>query len=237
MTKATKEERCPKCDGERHCEVHGHTTTNWDWSNGQNSQEGGADHWLLECRGCKHVFYVRDTWFSEDYDQRYDSDGNVITELVRTKIAYPPFMSKKSQDLLEKMSDLDGQLFQMMLEIYSGYWNENYILTSIGLRTVFELVANQLGIHVERFAAKLSELKSRGWISDKEFEILEAIVEAGNAAAHRSWRPSRAQVKEMLSLTENFLERTLISGKVIVAMKKDIPHNPNRGPMKLTDEA
>lgn len=83
---APEKAHCPTCNRSQNCHSHGQVYKPWDYSDRQgNSSCGGNTHTLLECRGCNTVFYEKDSWDDNDYDQWYDGDGKAQSEAVHTK--------------------------------------------------------------------------------------------------------------------------------------------------------
>ena len=230
-TLPTLRAHCRECDGERVCDVHGATKTSWEWESAdkQHSMEGGADHTLLQCRGCEAVFYQKSAWDSEDVDQWYEPDGSVGCALSRTITSYPKPESKTKPAWVSNISRTDNQLGDILDETYVAYDNRSFILTSVGLRTALDRATEVLKIDASKtFAEKLTELEGSGWIGKTEKDILEVVIDAGNAAAHRGWSPGASEVAQLLSAMEVFLQKAFIVEKKALGLKSSIPAKPKR---------
>lgn len=230
-TPSTLKAHCPECDGERVCDVHGTTKTSWEWDSDdrQHSMNGGADHAFLQCRGCETVFYQKSSWNSEDYDQWYEPDGSTAGELSRTITTYPKPDSKTKPAWVSKISNIDSQLGDILDETYVAYDNRSFILTSVGLRTALDRATEVLQIDASKtFAEKLAELEGGGWVGQTEKDILEVVIDAGNAAAHRGWSPNANEVAQLLSAMEIFLQKAFIVEKKALGLKNSIPAKPSR---------
>lgn len=230
-------EHCPTCDGERTCDVHGQVYVPWHWEDRQgHSMSGGVDHSLLQCRGCETVFYLNDSWNDEDVDQWYDSNGETQGEVVQTKITHPRPESRTKPVWFDAIGKVDGQLQNILNEMYAAYENQAYILTAVGLRTALDRGTEVLGIDsAKTFAEKLADLQSGGWIGATEHDILEVITDAGNAAAHRGWSPDESDTTQLLYAMEVFLQRAFIVGQKALSIKASIPPKPKR--QKVTPTA
>lgn len=220
---------CPTCDGERICEVHGTTSTSWDWEDRLgNFMHGGADHSLVQCRGCETVFYQSSSWDSEDINQWYGRDGEAFGEYVRTVNTYPKPESKMKPPWVSPKR-LDRQLIKILDETYSAFENQSYILTAVGLRTAIDRATDLLGIEAAKtFTEKLDELQSGGWIGDTEKEILGVVIDAGSAAAHRGWSPDAEDATQLITVMEVFLQKAFIVEKKALGLKASIPPKPLR---------
>jgi hypothetical protein len=68
--KAIRKAECPRCGGPRNCEIRGRYEDRYD---DDDSEFWGRTTWyILECRGCEHVFVQTASIHSEDID---DSTG------------------------------------------------------------------------------------------------------------------------------------------------------------------
>ena len=224
------EAHCPHCNGDRTCEVHGTVYKSWSFEDRHgNSAEGGADHSLLECRGCGTVFYENSSWCSENADPWYDQEGGVRWEYPKEKLTYPKPDSKTKPVWLDALYTVDDQLHSILQEMYVAHDNQSFILTVIGLRTALDRCTEVLGIDPAKiFAEKLTALHDGGWIGETEKDILGVVTDAGNAAAHRGWSPNAEEVAIFLSAMELFLQKAFIVGKNALGVKARIPTKPAR---------
>ena len=112
----------------------------------------------------------------------------------------------------------------MLDEVYTALDNNLDILATIGLRTVFDCASQKLGADPnQNFEEKLKELAAGNKIAGEEKEMLSVLKEAGSAAAHRGWRPTKDQIDHLMGALENFLERAFVLKHDLRRMKKDIP--------------
>lgn len=234
--KTTRKAHCPTCDGERTCEVHGTIYKAWDWEDKYHghSMNGGVDHTLLECRGCETVFYETSSWNSEDVNPYYDSMGETQYEVVKEVQTHPKPEAKTKPVWFDAMQKIDGQLHNILSQMYVGHDNHANILAAIGLRTALDRATEVLGIDpAKTFDEKLDQLRDGGWIGQTERDILGVVTDAGNAAAHRGWEPDSREVSELLSALEVFLHRAFIVGQKALTIKSSIPARPKRLPAPL----
>ena len=227
----TFQAHCPRCNGERTCEIHGALDVPWDWSDAYNSVNGQDDHKLARCCGCKEVFYHKSSWDSEDWDGAYHpiTREEVITFPVKT-LTYPA-PEKKSQkpDWVWDVSKIDPQLHSILDETYQAYEAGSFILASVGLRTAFDRATELLKIDPgHTLEAKVQELLDNGFIGETEAMTLSVVADAGNAAAHRAWSPNQQEFQSLLTTLEQFVHRTVVSGKAVLSVASKIPARPPR---------
>jgi hypothetical protein len=222
---------CPTCDGERTCEKHGHVYKPWSWEDraSGNSVSGGVDHSLLECRGCRTVFYEKAEWNSEDIDWWYDADGVQQGEHPREKSTYPRPETKAKPPWLVRIDAADATLAAILNEMYLALDSRAYILAAIGLRTTLDRATEVLGIKPTlTFEQKLNALATGGWIGPTERDVLSVVTDAGSAAAHRGWSPDEQALSALVSALEIFLQRAFIVDKEALKTRSNIPERPKR---------
>ena len=192
---------CAVCGGVRNCDIRGGYLVSKDYDQVQ--------HWrtwyLLECRGCEYMFVQTVDEFSEDFD--HDEHGNI--EYNKT-IRYWPALSKREMPKwmdfsLHSMNVVMGlnakeanALSDAMVELYGALNNDLHMLAGIGIRTVFDIASQSLGIcSNSTFTRKLELLVDKRVVSK---DRLETLVEVGNATAHRGWRPTPSELSTMMDV-------------------------------------
>ncbi|HGN8996682.1 TPA: DUF4145 domain-containing protein, partial [Citrobacter freundii] len=115
-----------------------------------------------------------------------------------------------------------------------SYNSSHFILSSIGLRTIFDRTAELLQIHPGLpLGEKVEKLKLDGFIGETEALVLTSVINAGNAAAHRGWSPNKSEFEQMLEALESFVQRTLLGKKSLEHITEKIPPKAKR-PKKNT---
>ena len=69
---------CSNCGGERNCEVRGRHLQR----GGDDDFQWHKDWYILECRGCEHVFALTVSSNSEEYRNDYGPDGETLTDYI-----------------------------------------------------------------------------------------------------------------------------------------------------------
>lgn len=89
------------------------------------------------------------------------------------------------------------EIFQ---EVYSALAIGASRLALMGARTIFDMIANAHVGDTGGFEKKLADLKSNEILSGKQVEFVKRALEAGNAAAHRGYKPSESSLTGVWTL-------------------------------------
>lgn len=73
------------------------------------------------------------------------------------------------------------------------------------------------------FLKNISQFENLGYVSRIQRERLEAILEAGHAAIHRTYTPSKKDVITLVDLTEHIVETVYLHDAKVSALKKRVP--------------
>ena len=221
---------CPRCNGDRRCEVHGTITDKWEVDDPRIAVYGEKVHRLLRCMGCETVFYHCASWDSEDYEGQYNGEGELeMTPVIRTETFPAPEKQSLRPDWTWSLSKRDPSLGAIMDEIYRTRDEGGLILPVVGLRTAFDRVTEILGIDPAlRFEEKIETILAQGFVGQAEATALRVVVDAGSAAAHRGWMPDIEDLNKLLTALEHFIHRSVVSGKATLAVAASIPPKPAR---------
>ena len=101
-----------------------------------------------------------------------------------------------------------GSKFQDVLEeVYIALDANTPFLAAFGARTALDmLIVDKIG-DVGSFKDKLNKLESEGYIDTTEKELLDAVTEAGNAAAHRGYAPDEKLLNSVIDILESLFDR------------------------------
>lgn len=208
-----KKALCSNCGGERNCEIKGHTVESWDDAGGM--VWGKIDWYILQCRGCEHVFCQTVKIFSEEYGHEWDVATQEDVVVYDETIEYWPAISKrKMPDWFTPMGfigDYGNALHGAMSELYVALDNDLARFAAAGVRTVFDMASELLGVDPNlTFERKLDGLVSSGRINGVDRERLETLTEAGSASMHRGWIPAPADLSTMVDILEHFVHRAFV---------------------------
>ncbi len=172
------------------------------------------DFWLdnnlliIECCGCENLALVKKTLFSEDVYQVGENErqGDWDTSI------YPPVSYRTIPAWFDDLPD--PTLQEILKEIYKSLQTESHYLATFGSRTLIDrLIVLTVGDKGNFFRGKQA-LIDEGKLSEHEHEILKPVLEAGHAAAHRAWAPSKEMLTTILDTVESLIHRLLVLPKL-----------------------
>jgi hypothetical protein len=213
---------CPKCGPGRSADIVGQHEESW--YDDEAAMGGSIVYRIMRCRGCETPYFQTDETNSENYSHRQNAYGEEEWELDH-KIDHWPSPTRREQPIWSvsiSVSDRDlGYLFE---DIYGALNSDLRVPAAIAIRTALDRASQLLGIDASKtFAQKLEDLEAAGKISGDEKMTLSALIDAGNAAAHRGWRPSLADLDTMMSLLEGFLHRNFVLGDLAKQLQSRVP--------------
>ncbi|MBP7864129.1 DUF4145 domain-containing protein [bacterium] len=186
--------QCPKCGPDINVEIKS--------KYGEGVEEGdiyGTIHYfVLKCKGCNYFFIQKITWCDE-----YAKDEDIEY--------WPALLTRPRPKWLNEMDYKSRHLKEVLLEVYGAIESKLLILSAIGIRTSFDVSSELLGIDAnKKFVEKLNDLETTGKISASEKKTLSILVDIGNAAAHRAFRPTLDEISRVMDVLEGFVSRTFI---------------------------
>jgi hypothetical protein len=147
-----------------------------------------------------------------------------FTSTPRTTRRRPDWLSSDRLEQEPRLASEYPELAILLFELYAALDANLHILSSIGIRTVFDCASQLLGCHPNQsFPEKLKELTAGNKISGEEKEILSILTDAGSAAAHRGWKPGQDDINSLMDALEHFLHRTFVLKHELRRVKKNIP--------------
>lgn len=205
MNEEQKRERahCNKCGPERWHDVIG----SYADSGSDDETEWEETYQILRCGGCGAVCFRKSTWFSEwdDIEYSYASGpfGTPVRRIPGIKDEYfPPAVTR---DLPRWEADLPREIRELMAETYTALHADSRRLAMMGARAIADMAIVMAVGDVGSFGEKLKAMVSKGALSADGREILDAALDAGNAAAHRGHRVSSQDADVVMDIIENLL--------------------------------
>ena len=150
-----------------------------------------------------------------------DSHSSTTTRRTRTGRRLP---GARCPEWFNAIEGVDELLSAILTETYRALDNDMPISAAITMRTAFDRVTELLNIAPRLgFGDKLSALHVKGEIALRDKDVLEPLIEAGNAAAHRAWTPTAEELTTMLLILEALVHRAFILSKQAKARKGRTP--------------
>jgi len=207
---------CNKCGGDRnHVVLHSEKSS---WEDDEYPVSGGEEYETLKCSGCDNIKLRHTSWCSED-------DENTINY-------FPPAIFRRTpewfDDLWLELSAEDEFVEKLLKEIYVALQNNLPSLAAMGVRSLLEKVMVSKAGDKGSFVQNLTEFEKLGYVSRIQRERLEAILEVGHAAIHRTYVPTKKDVITLVDLTEHIVETVYLHEAKIDALKKRVPSRPLR---------
>jgi hypothetical protein len=174
-----------------------------------------TDYRILACRGCSTVYFqtTTATFGAGPEDVRY----------------WPPPSKRVRPNWLWKLWKADRDLADLFGDIYTAMDGDLGVLAAIGVRTVFDRASELLGVDpAQTFAEKLTALTQLGKVGTDERFMLDVLIDAGGAAAHRGWKPSWEELDAMMGIIEQFLYRAFILPAQAQELHLAVPPKPKR---------
>lgn len=189
---------------------------------------------IIECCGCENVALVKLTLSSEDVIDFDDPiTGEPDSEGKWDEVIYPPVTYRAAPPWFEDLPD--PTLREISHEIYKSLQTESHYLATFGSRTLIDrLIVLTVG-DKGNFAKGMAALRDEGKISQHERDILEPVVQAGHAAAHRGWAPTKEQLAIILDTVEGLIHRLLVLPKLAEELEEAVPGRGVSKKAKLND--
>lgn len=210
---------CNTCGGDRNAFVR--TRFEKPGSDGEVSWHDTME--ILECCGCGSLSVRRRYWFSE-----WDTFGNdsVTGEQVFIpgveETSWPPKNSRKKPVWADRVED--DTLRAVLDEVYSALAQGLRVLAAIGTRTLIDRTV-VLAVDEDKgpFPAKLDAMAKAGKMGAGEKDVILAIADVGNAAAHRGFCPDAKTLDAVLTAAEAVIYREFILPRDAAAVRKATP--------------
>lgn len=166
---------------------------------------GGAEHFFLKCRGCDHVSYRRQSWFSEvqDYDGRPIVKDDIFPKSPQVR-ERPSWFSDLPLEIRQP------GLYSMLEQVYDAFDRGQFWMAIMGVRAVVENLMLSKISDQKSFKDNLAEFTKQGFITDTHRLALGAAIEKGSAAIHKADMPTAEQCLAAIQVSENVIEAVLV---------------------------
>ncbi|MDP3923736.1 MAG: DUF4145 domain-containing protein [Hydrogenophaga sp.] len=125
------------------------------------------------------------------------------------------------------LTKLPGPAQLLMREVHLAMAAELYALSAMGIRAVVDVISfDLLAVDAGTFNAKLVGLAKAGHLSPSQHNALSAVVDAGNAAAHRGFSPTQDAAQAMLDALEVVLKSAYVLPGAAQSLQAMTPKRP-----------
>ncbi|MNI25711.1 hypothetical protein D3C73_793800 [compost metagenome] len=166
--------------------------------------------YLTKCRGCDKINFkhtLRSAPPVEKTDQVFYFPKRAIRPVPNWVINIPI----KYVDILR--------------EVYIAVNEQLFTLALTGIRTLLDIyIVEKIG-DSGNFKQKIKKLVENNIITSSKAQVLETTIDAGNASAHRGYKPDQETLFQVLSIVENLLESEIVDRAVNQIKQK----TPQRG--------
>lgn len=176
---------------------------------------------MIKCLGCDSVKLMHQSWFSESADEQ----GDPITDTNY----YPPAISRAEPKWLSDLgciinsSEQKRYVSGLLKEIYSALYNDSRRLAVMGIRALIEHLMITEVEDKGTFRRNLEAFQEAGYLSTRQREIIEPILEAGHAAIHRGFHPSADDVITVVEITESLIETIYVHSVKAEKLRQRVP--------------
>jgi len=206
--KKTRKEHCNKCSGitNHYVESSFRQTHYHPECDDLYTDE---ECYILNCCGCKATSFVRVyIWSEEPGDPHHE--------------VFPPRTIRNAPEWTSRLDEAYRKIFK---EVYIALGNDCLSLAAMGIRSIIDAyIAKKVG-DCGTFTKGMAALLVNGHITQKMKEILEIVVDCGNAAIHRQFNPGPEAITLLLDTVELLLHQDIVEPKV-KAIKAEIPPRP-----------
>jgi len=157
--------------------------------------------WLItQCNGCEML------------NMRVETShiGKKNTSTSRSTRFYP---SKIHRIPPAWIFGLDRKYIELLVEVYTALNNDLFVLTSMGLRTLFDILLTDKVGNQGSFKERINKFTNEQYLNPQQKELLEAIIEAGSASAHRGYKADKETLLELLDMSEHILKTGVLQRK------------------------
>lgn len=205
---------CNACGGDRnHVVLH---QVKEKWSDEDNGFHGTDTYETLQCAGCNAIKLRHVATYPGEPD---------------ASISYfpPAVFRPRPRWFIELELDLfleDDSVIDLLNEVYVALQHSLLRVAAMGVRALLETVMIAKVGDTGSFAANVSAFENDGYVSRVQKERLLAILEAGHAAIHRGYQPSREDVITLVDITEHIIESVYVHDKKVKKLKTRTPKRP-----------
>ncbi len=197
---------CNGCQQETwHKEVGSHSRKRSE-DDGQSPRIVDEQWLMLQCCGCESlkVFVLE-----ESIDFKIPIETHYPAKQIRQMPKWCDQVPPKCQDLIR--------------EIYMAMHVDCVTLSALGTRTIVDLILSEMFGDEGNFKERLQKATQKGYFTEEQKDIIYVAVDAGSAAAHRGFRPTKKQLDDVLDIVEHALISQYVLAESAGRLKSGVP--------------
>ena len=168
------------------------------------SMWGKAVYQILECQGCKGVSFREVDSNSEDIEQVGPEEYR-HTEFVRN---FPQVDINFSQ--LDHQELLPNSVLEIYEETWASIISGQKIISAIGIRSLVEAVCKEKSAEGGNLKQKITDLKTKGLLTESGHDILHSLRIMGNRSAHEIEPSTKKELQVAMEAVEHLLNSVFI---------------------------
>lgn len=120
------------------------------------------------------------------------------------------FPKKPIRNVPNWIVNIPIKYIDILREVYIAVNEHLFTLALTGIRTLLDIyIVEKIG-DTGNFKQKINKLIESNIITRSKAKVLEATIDAGNASAHRGYKPDQKTLFQVLNIIENLLESEII---------------------------
>lgn len=169
---------------------------------------------FTQCKKCEAPSLHIDSYFMKEFNEKTDEKFKKLKKDLNNfgksdedkykSMSYPNFSYDSLKD--RKWSfNLPKEDMLLFFEVIAAWENGLFTLALSGIRTLIDrYIVNKVG-DVGTFQSKLKKMLEEKHLNKKQYELLATIIEGGNAAGHRGFRPKKEMLDNFLQIVEEII--------------------------------
>ncbi len=121
-------------------------------------------------------------------------------------------------------ADLPTNIREMLLEVRYALKKELNALSSMGLRSVIDMICTDQVGDIGGFSQKLQKLEHEKLITPKNRQIIETALEVGHASVHRGYFPPAKDLQAVMDIVDHFVRELYVLGRTSESLKVSTPN-------------
>jgi len=162
----------------------------------------GYQYTLFKCAGCSNVV-LRKAYQCSEIDPLDYNDSYVTW--------HPPKAIKQPKNWFKKLPNGESELLN---EVLISMNSSCFTISAMGLRALLDMFIVRSVGDSGSFKAKLKKMVNQGFLSARQVEIIEPVLNLGNAASHRGYTPDSESIRYTYDVIENLLHQDIMGANV-----------------------